>query len=437
MINFSEPNSLSFHFLFIHIISSIQRSFLYVMAQVIPRYTLCTSLGQLVNHRRVNETLAQYKLDEALRKKRRMALDDRVNKALSLGSLNTVASAATSRDSEQDPGFLSASSFHIASNEDSVIPFSPTNPEILSLGLTGKPTKMLRRGSSVESSDSVKMAKLAELVQTRTVDLPNLSPAMKKDRRRSRKRAHSDGIALMANRKDDTPTETNRDTTNSSMVLDTTTRPSPAPPASVLRSGRYEPRIKSVSANVALMQSPVSSMYAMPSSSASFASEEKDEEESTLPLPPLLEGIPARSIDPSELAVAVGRISSKTSSAETSTSSKVVKVIEPTLDQNDVENDENSQKSESTNTSTSGSGGHIVNFGPKSCQSISIDTNDKKQSISSTARYGSIVRFLKSRTYRLISGVFGTMLVFFVIGMRIEAFLIETGVMPDAENTWQ
>ena len=159
-------------------ISSCQHRFLYMMAQVIPRYTLCTSLGQLVNHRRVNETLAQYKLDETLRKKRRIDSDDRINKALSRESLNTVTSAATSHDSEQKPDFEKASSSHIPRNDASAIPFSPTNPESLPPGLTTKPTKMLRRGSSVESSDSMKMAKLAELVQTRTADLPSLSPAI-------------------------------------------------------------------------------------------------------------------------------------------------------------------------------------------------------------------------------------------------------------------
>ena len=411
------------------------------MAQVIPRYTLCTSLGQLVNHRRVNETLAQYKLDEALRKKRRIDSDDRINKALSGESLNTVSSAATSHDLEQDPDFEKEPSSQIPNNDASAIPFSPTNPEILTPGLPAKPVKMFRRGSSVESSDSVKMAKLAELVQTRTADLPSLSPAIKKANRRSRKKAHSDGVALMANLKDadetvkGPPIEINQDTAKRS--VDTATRTSPAHPAPVLRSGRYGPRVKSVSANVALMQSPASSMYAMPSAIALFASEEK-EEESAPPLPPLLEGIPARSVDPSELVVPVGRTSSENSPAEMSTSTKVVRVIEPTPDPNDkdVENDQTSHQSESTN-STLGSDGHIVHFGPKSRQSFSTGTNGEKRSMSPVPSCKTIIRFLKSQTYRLISGVFGTMLVFFVIGMRIEAFLIETGTMPDSENTWQ
>ena len=414
------------------------------MAQVIPRYTLCTSLGQLVNHRRVNETLAQYKLDEALRKKRRKDSNERINKALSRESLNTIVSAATSNDSEQGPGVHNVLSSNIPNGDASVVPFPPTNPEASPQSISIKPTRMLRRGSSVESSDSVKMAKLAELVQTRTADLPSLSPAIEKNSRRSRKKAHSDGVALMANLKDTRettnrpPIEIHRDiTTNSASSVDNTTRSSLAPPPPALRRGRYGPRVKSVSANVALMQSPAASMFTMPSTSASFASEEK-EEESAPTLPPLLEGIPARSVDPSELVVPVGRTSAESSPAETSTSSKVVRVIEPPLEENNkiAENDQTSQQSESSN-STSGSEGHVVNFGPKSTALMPVNGKNGKLGVTSTAPYVAMVQFLRSRTYRLISGVFGTMLVFFVIGMRIEAFLIETGVMPDSENTWQ
>ena len=409
------------------------------MAQVIPRYTLCTSLGQLVNQRRVNETLAQYKLDEALRKKSRIDSDERIKKALSRESLNTVVSAATSHDSEQDPASLNTLSSNIKIDDSSATPFSPINPEALPPNPTAKP-KMLSRGSSIESSDSVKMAKLAELVQTRTVDLPSLSPAMKKASRRSRKKALSDGVALMASLKDTDetvkrhPIEIHKDITRSS--VDTVTRSGPAHPAPAIRSGRYGARVKSVSANVALMQSPASSMYAVPSASASFASEEK-EEESAPPLPPLLEGIPARSVDPSELVVPVGRTSEENSPAESSASSKVVRVIEPPLDQYDEidDHDEASQQSESTN-STSGSEGHVVKYSANP-QPMSMRGNDEERRMSSATPYVAMVHFLQSRTYRLISGVFGTMLVFFIIGMRIEAFLIETGIMPDSENTWQ
>ena len=49
--------------------------FLMVMAQVIPQYTLCTSLGYLVNQKHLQETVALFRLEEAQRKQRRMLLE--------------------------------------------------------------------------------------------------------------------------------------------------------------------------------------------------------------------------------------------------------------------------------------------------------------------------------------------------------------------------
>jgi hypothetical protein len=43
--------------------------FVTIVAEVIPRYTLCTSLGQLVNQKRLNETVALFHLDEARRQR--------------------------------------------------------------------------------------------------------------------------------------------------------------------------------------------------------------------------------------------------------------------------------------------------------------------------------------------------------------------------------
>ena len=43
--------------------------FLYLVSKIIPWYTLCTSMGQLVNKERLHETLAKLKLSEEIRKK--------------------------------------------------------------------------------------------------------------------------------------------------------------------------------------------------------------------------------------------------------------------------------------------------------------------------------------------------------------------------------
>ena len=43
--------------------------FVAIMAHVIPRFTLCSSMGQLVNHQRLHETLARHRLEDAQRKR--------------------------------------------------------------------------------------------------------------------------------------------------------------------------------------------------------------------------------------------------------------------------------------------------------------------------------------------------------------------------------
>ena len=44
--------------------------------------------------------------------------------------------------------------------------------------------------------------------------------------------------------------------------------------------------------------------------------------------------------------------------------------------------------------------------------------------------------YFRGRQYILVSSVFGTMVCFFVVGMRLEAVLIETGVFYNYDNTW-
>ena len=50
--------------------------FIQVIGHAIPRYTLCTSLGQLVNHRYLRETVAVYRLKEAKQKEMERYYDD-------------------------------------------------------------------------------------------------------------------------------------------------------------------------------------------------------------------------------------------------------------------------------------------------------------------------------------------------------------------------
>jgi hypothetical protein len=80
--------------------------FILVTSQVIPRYTLCTSLAQLVDERRLQETLAVFRLEEAKQK----ALDEQAYGDLDNDDADevimirdTVAPATTATETAAQP----------------------------------------------------------------------------------------------------------------------------------------------------------------------------------------------------------------------------------------------------------------------------------------------------------------------------------------------
>jgi hypothetical protein len=63
---------------------------------------------------------------------------------------------------------------------------------------------------------------------------------------------------------------------------------------------------------------------------------------------------------------------------------------------------------------------------------------EQKESLLKPKRtVSSIMRsYLQSRKYVVFSSVFGTMICFFLVGLRLGAVMIETGVLMDSRNTW-
>jgi len=383
------------------------------MAQVIPRYTLCTSLGQLVNRRRVRETLATYKLEEVRKQKQH-------------GHEAEVVAAAAEHDvSPQDRN---------ASCE--VSPSLRSSSTSASSALPSRPAGINRRSLSHESQ---RMSKLAEFVQTNTADLPKLPSDTSRKGKRRLKKSHSDGVAVLRLLGDDKSTPPLVISSGSTKSVLSSTGVTAPPPTST--RGRHNgPRQKSVSANVALMQSPAASMYMRGSSS--FASEEKEEESCTPSesgLAVLMEDIPARSVDPSELVVPVGRTDEEDAKSPVSASQDVSLASDTTVTKPSMHTaaDQMSKESDGTcNTSDSDGGNVGFTNEPPSVKIIDKTHDDASRSHSYHHRRFDLRQFLESRFYRLLSAVFGTMLLFFVIGMRVESFLLETGVMPDYQNTW-
>jgi hypothetical protein len=74
-------NDGSVHMLsFVLVLLACYTLFLLVTANIIPRYTLCTSLGQLVNRKHLQETVAYFRLEEAKRKQKEESLIALANK---------------------------------------------------------------------------------------------------------------------------------------------------------------------------------------------------------------------------------------------------------------------------------------------------------------------------------------------------------------------
>jgi hypothetical protein len=71
--------------------------FVYVTVQALPRYTLCTSLGQLVDERRLRETLALFRLEEAKQNEAEL-LDVQVSE---LGNFDHVVKHDANRSSDK------------------------------------------------------------------------------------------------------------------------------------------------------------------------------------------------------------------------------------------------------------------------------------------------------------------------------------------------
>ena len=119
--------------------------FLFLTTRIVPRYTLCTNLGQLVNKKRLLPMVASYRLEELVKRREREIKDS---------------------EDQQKLAMLKASS---------------------------KPINLHKRGVS---NETCRFEQLAELVAKPTDSLPKISPDERRTRR-ARKKAFSDGVAAM------------------------------------------------------------------------------------------------------------------------------------------------------------------------------------------------------------------------------------------------
>ena len=467
--------------------------FLWIMAQVVPRYTLCTSLGQLVNPRRLHETLAKCKLEEARRKRRHLMEETKI--------MMVVEKEVRERAVEQLKRRASLEGAGGSSNQTSQV----SRAQIDSLHTP--PPRYERQPSTDRISDrsleSEKMNELAKLVQTSNADLPTTGTSLadiRRDRRKRRMRSVSDGVAFMRRMAETTGSSDAAMSVLAGEDADKTKLPVPLTKAvsgRALESGllpepldlsrspkdatpgrRRRSRKKALSSNVALMRTPPTSLL---DPSLSLVAEEKEEEVCPLNtatrrpslesgLPALIEGIPSRSIKREELSRSMEKVTQsrnkpvgpanlsavdKNASNHSDASSDSGIIAKTVGDigggslrdladnvagarpggakpvDGEIDNDD-----DTINTAASD---HSFDDVPAVAASVK-SAKQRQNEVHTTARRFSLTHlreFMQTQSYRLMSGVFGTMIAFFLVGMRVEIFLIETGTISDNQNTWQ
>lgn len=412
-------------------------AFAIIIGNVMPRYTLCTSLGQLVNRRRLNDCFAKYRLEEARRKRKYLLEEKAVEQSLRL-----LASEKAAKSKPTDTKwFLGQSKRNAAGPKDEA----------------GS-----EKGSYVETR---KMEKLAELVATDTKDLPDLGPAPKtadarKTRRQARMRSLSDGVASMRlfgsgmsgaasstlGSNDDDDDDAKRS------IFEPPGASDAAPPVTRKRGDR--PRRKKTVSDLGAMRNPVSSLF------STTDKKEAEVEEDTRAGPPmrkstsneglttLVEDIPVRSVRASELIVPLGRgsledyekqaagfvDSDEPSPAAVSESARDDSVSTLSIDREKCKGVTLGDDDDATvNTAESGGGGSDLDDVPE----VSPEKCVKQEQPDEHLMLGDRIRsFLDTHKYRLFSGIFGTIVCFFLIGMRVEVLNIKTGRVDDDENTW-
>ena len=107
--------------------------FVVVVARILPKYTMCTSLGQLVDRTRLHETVAMYRLEEAERQRRHMAEN------IKLSAVNFPCQSPQQEQQQQEQ--QEESRVDEESLKTMVASATTSAPHQLSTGSTAKPSK--------------------------------------------------------------------------------------------------------------------------------------------------------------------------------------------------------------------------------------------------------------------------------------------------------
>ena len=183
--------------------------FVYVLSNALPQFTLCTSMGYLVNKEHLNKTLAMHRLQEAERKQKRrrvqLTFDGETNQDKSIVRLTASTNTETNQDDKGKTTSTSSALHDVFSDWINMKPSSRTS-SITSLD-------SLPKQQAVENSSTAMVEHhrehgdrllVAELVKVDTAALGSQVPDKDKirlmdreQRRANRRKSVSDGVQVM------------------------------------------------------------------------------------------------------------------------------------------------------------------------------------------------------------------------------------------------
>lgn len=373
--------------------------FVWIWSTIIPQFTQCTSLGELVNRRHLNDTQALFELNEA-----KLIRQNDIDFAEAKGKLLTNSQKkrkrkqmATKKEkhAHESKGGLSFLKRMMTGSTD-----SPT--------LASKDDFDLDRSVHSSLSGGEKLVQLSELVKKQSKDLPDIRPTA----RRPRTRSVSDGVASMRvnifSAKSALAAEVLRgeavpDTSSPSTVV--SSRPLTSKGAVISGERARSRREKAVSTGVFLMQS---------------------EKSRPLVTDPYMDVEDSSSLEPSAIQ-SLGKCLFPTRISEHEKDEmplalKQTKFI-TTICEEDSEIDDHSLSELSTGAKSEG----VPDV-------VDVDVLTAKKTEFNVAQ---VLRdMFLNKSYRQASAVFGTMVAFFMIAIRIELILLDTCSIDDNQNTW-
>jgi hypothetical protein len=360
----------------------------WIWSTVIPQFTQCTSLGELVNRRHLNDTQALFELNEAkLIRQNEIDFAEAKDKMMTRSEMKRKMKKSAMKKEQSAKELLGGLSFFKR------MMTGPSENQ----SLTTKDDFDLDHSTHSSLSGSQKLVQLSELVKKQSKDLPDIKPMA----RRPRTRSVSDGVASMRINLFSTKSALAAEVLRGEAVPDfsaPSTAASSQPPSGRLSSKgtaaseerHRSRREKAVSTGVFLMQSERS----RPLSAETNAD-----------------------VEPSSTLDSLGKCLFPTKRSEKEKEEMPIalkqKKFITTIREEDSDIDQHSLSDISSGDRSEGVP-DVVNIDISNDRKIEFDVTKFLREM-----------FLK-KSYRQANAVFGTMVAFFMIAIRIELILLDT-----------